>query len=139
MRKIPEVTFEELKSGIEKVYDFTNVFSIDTIFDDKEILERAIAKISDEQLKKINNFSVLTQDMIDNTSPEAKVYISSAKVGDLVWNDGAANSAMQSVMVWVEQYKCSIQRDKFKQIEYVADAVAMNLIYKTLVKFNSEK
>lgn len=129
-----EITIEKVKESIAALVDDTTSYNSLGF----ESLEVAINHYIEHIHKRVNDFEVLTQQMIDEQNENySDDYLYDAKVGDLVWGDDEMWVSQATVESWSNNEN-QVLSQSHNDIKDIADVVENDLIIEVLSDYNSK-
>ncbi|WP_070964858.1 hypothetical protein [Vibrio sonorensis] len=121
-----EISLEKVVSTIRELMDEATSFN-DFKYNS---MEEAITQLAKEKHENINEFEVLTQEMIDQQREDYDGYLDGAKVGDLVWGDSEMWVSQLVVEGWVQESNEALNNsDDIVQIaEYIENVLIVEVL-----------
>lgn len=129
-----EVTLEEVKQNIEKLINESTFFNCSRY----QSMAEAIEVLAKEKYERINDFTLLDQQIIDEQQKEYDGYLDGASVGDLVWGDSEMWVSQLTVESWYQASGEKLTGDN-EDLEDIADFVCDQLIVTALKQHNESK
>ncbi|PNH90264.1 hypothetical protein C1M56_03085 [Vibrio diazotrophicus] len=132
MEYVEKITREEIRSSMEEYITEGTGHSVDfaTI---EEAIEASVKSI----YQRVNDFEVLTQEMIDDQAEDYDGYLDGAEVGELVWGDNEMWVSQGTVESWIYEEE-GLAHGKDLDVRDIESLVADHLIVDRLKKFNSK-
>lgn len=128
---VNKITVDEIKSHFDKYLTEHTAYTVD--FDS---LDDAVNSAIQDVYSRVNDFEVLTQDMIDEQAENYDGYLDGAEVGDLVWGDNEMWVSQSNVEAWDYQNEESA-KNQCLAVRDIESLVGDFLILDRLQAYNS--